>query len=310
MTQSATTEHPLDESSPRSSARRSPAPRAGAAAAPPLPRTPKIAFDEVPKHWFGGSVMATHLVNGINLLFPAGERFFVRAVHRYVADLDDAALAAQVRGFFGQEGRHAQAHERFFETLRAQGYDIDTFLADYERIAYDVIEKYSPPAFRLSVTVALEHFTALLAEDALTTGDLEHAHPVLRSLLEWHAVEELEHKAVAFDVLAKVHPSYALRIAGLAMAVSTLGAFWVVATRELLKQDGMTFRDGLRDLARVRKQAEVAGRGKGPSPIVGRLFGKGILQYLRPSFHPNDRDHSRLVEETLARLTASGVVPA
>jgi predicted metal-dependent hydrolase len=261
----------------------------------------------VPKRWFAGSAAATQVANGVNLLFPAGERFFVRSVRHYLDQLDDPDLIAQVKGFFGQEGRHAQAHERFFDTLREQGYDIDAILEPYEALAYGRIEKRTSPALRLAVTVALEHFTAILAEDALDGGDLEGAHPVMRQLLEWHALEELEHKAVAFDVLRAVNPSYALRVSGMALATLALGAFWIQATRALLAQDGITLREALRDLGAARKQAEKAGH-RGSEPIVSRVFLRGIREYLRPSFHPNDKDHRRVFAETLARLTAQGVV--
>jgi uncharacterized protein len=274
---------------------------------PPKPRTPRLGLKDVPKRWFAGSAAATQVANGVNLLFPAGERFFVRSVRHYLDQLDDPQLVAQVRGFFGQEGRHAQAHERFFDTLRAQGYDVDAILDPYEALAYGKIEKNTSPALRLAVTVALEHFTAILAEDALAGGDLEGAHPVMRQLLEWHALEELEHKAVAFDVLRAVNPSYALRIAGMALGSMALGAFWLQATRALLAQDGLTLRDCARELGMLRKAAESAGL-RTSKPIVTRVFLRGILEYLRPGFHPNDKDHTRVFAETLARLTSEGVV--
>ena len=65
----------------------------------------------------GGHALATHVVNGVNLLFPAGERFFVRSVRHFLDAVEDPALRAQVRGFAGQEGWHAQAHEAFFRVL-------------------------------------------------------------------------------------------------------------------------------------------------------------------------------------------------
>lgn len=275
----------------------------------PTPRTPRLGFTGVPKRWFAGSAAATQVANGVNLLFPAGERFFVRSVRHYMDRLDDPHLVAQVRGFFGQEGRHAQAHERFFDTLREQGYDIDAILKPYEELAYGRIEKRTSPALRLAVTVALEHFTAIMAEDALAAGDLQGAHPVMRQLLEWHALEELEHKAVAFDVLRAVHPSYALRVTGMVLASLVLGGFWIDATRTLLAQDGMTLRDAARELGTLREVAERAGQPMS-KPIFTRVFLRGIREYLRPSFHPNDKDHSHIVRETLARLEAEGVVSA
>ena len=275
----------------------------------PTPRTPRLGFTGVPKRWFAGSTAATQIANGVNLLFPAGERFFVRSVRHYVDQLDDPHLVAQVRGFFGQEGRHAQAHERFFDTLREQGYDIDAILEPYEAFAFGRVEKYSSPALRLAVTVACEHFTAIMAEDALAGGDLEGAHPTMRQLLEWHALEELEHKAVAFDVLRAVNPSYALRMSGMALATLLLGGFWVQATRALLAQDGMTLREAARELGTMRDVAERQGLQMS-KPIFTRVFLRGIREYLRPGFHPNDKDHSRIFRETLARLEAEGVVSA
>lgn len=277
----------------------------------PVVRTPKIGFAAVPRAWMAGSLAASHVANGVNLLFPAGERFFVRSVRHYLGRLagdEHEGLARQVKGFFGQEGRHAQAHERYFETLRAQGYDIDTFLAWYERVAYAGVERLSPPALRLAVTVALEHFTAIMAEDALTGGVLDAADPAMRDLLSWHAVEELEHKAVAFDVLRAVHPSYALRVAGMAVATAVLGAFWLEAARELLAQDGRTLRDAARELRALREEARAAGVREVPKPIFARVFVRGIAEYLRPGFHPDDKDHRALVARALERLTAAGVV--
>ena len=270
------------------------------------PRAPAFDLDGLPRHWFFGSPALTHLANGVNLLFPAGERMFVRAVRRF-ADGLDPELAAQVKGFGGQEGRHAQAHERVFDALRAQGFEIDRFLAFYERVAYGVIEKAAPPELKLATTVALEHFTAILAEEALTSGLLEGAHPSMRKLLMWHAVEELEHKAVAFDVLAAKRPSYAWRMAGLAMATATLGTFWLLATKELLAQDGMSLADAARELDKLRKTAVKKGFSQRGS-IASRVFFRGIREFARPDFHPFDRDHRALVERALERLVREGVL--
>jgi uncharacterized protein len=276
----------------------------------PKPRAPRVAFEGVPRHWLAGNFATTHIANGVNLLFPAGERFFIRSVRHYL-DRTSPDLAAQVKGFFGQEGRHAQAHERFFETLRAQGYDVDSILERYEHIAYDYIEKAAPPAVRLSVTVALEHFTASLAEDALLDRMENFCDPQMRRLFEWHAVEELEHKAVAFEVLNEVAPGYALRMIGLVLASLTLGGFWAFATSELLKQEGKTLRDAMRELATLRKAAK-AMRGANEirltRPILTGLFLRCMKEYGHPGFHPNDKDHRELIAKTLERLAAEGVI--
>jgi uncharacterized protein len=260
------------------------------------PRPAPVTFDEpIPRHWFGGIAIATHVANGVNLLFPAGERFFIRSVRRYLDRVEDPALLEQIKGFFGQEGRHAGAHERFFEVLEAQGYQIRRFLSFYEWFCYDVLENNLPRSLSLAVTVALEHFTAILAEDALSDDILTHAHPTVQKLLLWHAAEEIEHKSVAFDVLKQVNPSYALRMAGLAVAALSLGGFWVAATLMLLSQDR---RRGDRGALRAFRAMKRKGS------ISRRVFYCGIREYIRRDFHPSQNDNYHLAKEYLGSQAA------
>ncbi|MFN7134777.1 MAG: metal-dependent hydrolase [Myxococcales bacterium] len=259
---------------------------------PIRPRKFKVPFDDVPRHWFAGMPLPTHLANGVNLLFPAGERFFVRSVHRYLDRVTDPALLEQVKGFSGQEGRHAAAHDRFFEALERQGFEIRRFLRFYEWFAYRVVEPIAPASLRLATTAACEHFTAILAHDALTNGMLEqHADPALRDLLMWHAAEEIEHKAVAFDVLKLVNPSYLLRMAGLYVATVMLGGFWMLGTAMLLKQDPE---------ATLKRILEDRRKLKGRTPLL-RVFVGGILRYVRPSFHPNQENDLGVARDYLQR---------
>jgi predicted metal-dependent hydrolase len=257
----------------------------------PRPRTPGLPMEEgVPRHWFGGNVVATQIVNGVNLLFPAGERFFVRSVKHYLDRVDDPLLRERAKGFFGQEGRHAREHERFFAAMEDQGFEVRRFLEVYEAIAYGFIERVAPSALGLATTAACEHYTAMLAEHVLKKRLLDAAHPTMRALLLWHAAEEIEHRDVAFDVMQAVHPSYALRVAGLVMATACLGGFWVAATLMLLAQeDGLDLRRLVKDLAASRKQVRPRG-----------IFLPGIREYLRPRFHPKDKDTDGLAAEYLA----------
>ncbi len=261
----------------------------------PRVRSPSIDLKGVPKHWFGGNLFATHVANGVNLLFPAGERFFVRAVKHYADDLDDASLRARVKGFFGQEGRHAKEHDAFNGVLESQGFRVDRFLDWYEHVAYAGIEKISPPALRLAATAACEHFTAILAENALEMRFLDVADPRMRALLLWHACEEIEHRDVAFDVLLAVNPSYALRVAGLAVGAACLAGFWAAGTLHLLEQERQAL--GLREIARqflaLRTHRKTFKKRK---PV----FVNGIRQYLRRDFHPAKNQIDHLAREYLA----------
>jgi predicted metal-dependent hydrolase len=237
----------------------------------------------------GGDPVTTHVANGANLLFPAGERAFVRSVRRYWDRLDEPTRR-RVRGFFEQEGRHANAHEQLNLAMEQNGLTLRPWLAWYER-KVQRIEQLTPPVLRLSATVALEHYTAIMAESALGGDLLDGADPAVRRLLSWHACEEIEHKAVAFDVLRQINPSYAVRIAGLAVATLTLGGFWILATRMLLRQEGIGGAELWRRLGRLHRRR----------PIGRRVFLRGIREYLRRDFHPWDRDDAELARAWLAR---------
>ena len=267
----------------------------------PKPRSPGLSLDErLPRYWFGNNAFATHVANGVNLLFPAGERFFVRSVHHYLNRVKDPHLRAQVKGFSGQEGRHAKEHERQFALLRAEGFPIDRLLSWYERIAFEGIEKVAPAELALATTAAAEHFTAIMAENVLRMDMLQNAHPTMRALLLWHAAEEIEHRAVAFDVLAEVNPSYALRVAGLIVATACLGSFWALGTTALLVADPEV--DGAR-LLRDFRAARDARLQRNPQAkgTVRDVFLRGIREYLRPDFHPSQNDIDALADAYLER---------
>ncbi|NUO50639.1 MAG: metal-dependent hydrolase [Polyangiaceae bacterium] len=246
----------------------------------------------VPRHWLAQSVLATHLANGVSVLFPAGERFFVRSVKHFAEVYrDDPALAEAVRKFAGQEGWHAGAHDRHIQMLEDQGYRIRPFLEVYERFCYSFLERVFSPKLRLAATAAAEHFTAIMAENFLDEGFERGIDPVMLDLLRWHAAEEIEHRSVAFDVLKRVDDRYSLRMAGLALSGSVLAAFWIAGALTLLAQE--------KGLARAvrREGKEVAQR----MPFGERVFGRGIRSYLRRDFHPNDASHlDAIAEEVLA----------
>jgi predicted metal-dependent hydrolase len=267
------------------------------------PRKPPLGFEQVPKHWFAGLPVPTHISNGVNLLFPHGERFFVRSVYHFLDQIEDPVLREAVKGFGNQEGRHAKAHEDYFDTLRAHGYDIDRFLKVYGWLSTR-IEKLSGAKLRLATTAAAEHFTAIMAEGAATEMPLELVHPQMRHLLLWHAAEELEHKSVAFDVLQAVDDSYRLRVAGMVMATIMLSSWWAVATLMLLRQDGIGPLEAARHLREIRKAAAKAKQHM-PKPISQRVFGRGLREYFRRDFHPDKNDNYHLASVLLARSEAA-----
>ena len=257
-------------------------------------RKPNLEFDaSIPRYWMNGNLFATHFFNGLNLVFPDGERFFVKAVHDHLDRITDPVLLRQAKQFAAQEGQHANQHERYFACLRGQGYEIDTFLRRFHRF-FRFTNSRLPAALRLAMTAGAEHYTAVLGAGAIEEFELlADADPTMRKLIVWHATEEIEHKAVAFDVLRATHPSYALRILGFIIATIALFGWTFAGTRMLIKQDGVS-----RALVRSQRRAALArddGRG------LARISA-GVRAYFRRDFHPNQTDHLALARRRLDEL--------
>lgn len=243
---------------------------------------------EIPRHWYGGNPLQTHLANALTFVFPAGERFFVRSVRHYNQQIKNGHLRSKVRVFAGQEIQHQLSHQQAFLALEQQGYEIQSYLAWYEKMAYAIIEPASPPELRLATTAALEHFTSALGEFALATEMLDVAHPAMQALLKWHAAEEIEHRDVAFDVLQEVAPGWGWRFAGFLVALATLSIFWTAGIRHLIKQEKrLCLREGSMQVYNF------LGR-------YGLGFTLQMLSYLKPGFHPQQSQSDELAEAYFA----------
>lgn len=259
----------------------------------PFSRRPSLKFDDtIPRHWLRGSAVATHLFNGLNLLFPYGERFFIRAVMDHQSQIKDPLLLAQIKGFVTQEGVHAHEHDRYFDSLRAMGYRIDVFRSRFRR--FMKLLGRLPRGLRLSITAGAEHYTATIGSLVLDDEFIMHeAHPTMRRLIIWHATEEIEHKAVAFDVLQATHPGYLLRLLGFGVASAALLTWALVGARMLLRQDGV---DGKKVRAERR---DVMTRNQGELP---RTLWNRLKIYLRRDFHPNQIGDLALAQRRLAEV--------
>lgn len=249
-------------------------------------RRPPGGLDEgVPIEWLRGHPGVTQFVNALGALFPEGERFFVRSVRRFEDRIEDPGLRRDVRAFMAQEARHGAAHDAFLDVLAAQGLGLGGFRRVYARVCR------LPPRgpghqVALAITAAVEHFTAVMARITLRDRTLAGAHPAMRALYEWHAVEELEHKSVAFDVLRTVNRSYLLRLFGFLLCALNAGLFVGVPFVLLLAKTGL--------LVSPRAWWDLVSYGLLREGVFVR-FWAGAIDYLRPSFHPDDEDDTKLL---------------
>ncbi len=236
------------------------------------------------EYYFDNDPFKTHFVNALSIIFPEGERFFIRSVLAYRDQISDPKLLREIRDFSGQEAQHTLVHEALNALAARHGYPVaalDAWLRRDLRLFSKLGRKYAPVRrAALAITVCLEHFTAILAYQLLTNADttLRGLDPSVVALLKWHALEETEHKGVAFDVYHATGGSpVALRIAMLAATVLFMLRLCAYVTVLLVKDRSLwrwsTWMTGLRF---------VFGPEQG---FLVRPF-RDWLAFFRPGFHP------------------------
>jgi len=245
------------------------------------------------RHFVQGDIVFSHLIAVLSAAFPPGEESFIRSVRRFADQVTDPALKKRIAGFIGQESVHGQEHRRLNEKLIALGYPVVRLFMfprdSFRQRAIERIENWAPGYAHLAMTAAAEHYTATLAERVLSRDELQAipGDPEVHNLLNWHALEELEHKSVAFDVYRAVGGPEWIRIAvmaamyGFTLPVVTAGVMVSILTDP----------KGWRPI-KVARQTRDVFRG----PLVEGLMAD-LRTYLRPGFHPDDIDTDRLLEQ-------------
>lgn len=171
--------------------------------------------------FYDGNALCSTLFVLLSAVFPDGERFFVATVRERRSELRDASLRARAVAFAAQESLHGREHDRLNEKFRLEGFDVELPARVVRRVLglYDRLD----PRSRLACTIVMEHVTAHLAEQWLVNEDFRAgSRAETLELWSWHALEELEHKSVAFDVYAATGGTLARRRVAGALVLATL----------------------------------------------------------------------------------------
>lgn len=268
-------------------------------------------FDQVPEYWMQGSAGLTHFMTALSALFPAGEKFFidsVRAVRYHPAIKDNQELQKEISAFIGQEAMHTQEHVGFNASAQKYGHDVerldrytDKVIQGARKVFAGVGKSFgiTQEMVDLTATTALEHFTATIATQLLRNSHIQElmSDDTMKTMWLWHAIEENEHKAVAYDVFEGVFgqgtKAYLLRTSSLVAAMLTLFVAQNYFLFRLLKED-----------KQLNLEAFKAIYTYAYSPSKGIITGMGreMLAYFRPGFHPNDLDTVSLLDTWKAKL--------
>lgn len=258
------------------------------------PRRMDFEFDpSIPVYWFDNDQFKSILLTSLSCTFPEGERFFVRSVRHFQKNIQDPLLREQVKGFIGQEAHHGNEHDVFNDFMESKGVParkVDAFVKDGMKF----LAKWLSPERQLAKTCALEHFTAMLAEMILEHPEfIKGMDERMVPLWLWHAIEESEHKSVAFDVYKDQVDSYWVRSSEMAFTTVEFIGFTFVHYWQLRNEmddptDWKSVRNGFNWLM--------------GNPGWLRKLGKSYLAYYKRDFHPSKRDSKHLRQRALIRL--------
>jgi uncharacterized protein len=253
------------------------------------------SFEDVPRHFArDGDLISSHIIASLSSVFPDGEEFFVASVRHYREQITDPQLKQEVSGFIGQETVHGREHRAFNTHLDTLGYH--TKVA--ERLTKKGLEfrvRRVPMIANLASTAALEHWTATLAELVMRSPETQEqfGHEAVKHLFYWHALEENEHKAVAFDVYRSVGGTERMRIFTGRMIRYGFAVGMALQTVISLLMDRRTYRPG-----ELRKSWRYV---KTQPFLSGELWAQ-LKEYERKGFHPSDRSTEDLIEIWRAKL--------
>jgi predicted metal-dependent hydrolase len=226
--------------------------------------------------------------------FPDGEKFFIESVKAFEKEVSDPHLSAQLLAFVQQEAQHSIQHRLYNDVFVDQNTKEllakqQTKQEEKRRSAVASSQSGSSKLSNLASTVAFEHLTAVFTDQLLRNRNLTAGMSAfVRPLWIWHAIEETEHKAVAFDIYKNVGGGYWRRIWCYLLAVLGYPCGIALIQVFLLYQEGklLDIRDCIRYLRFML----------GANGLVRPML-PGLLLYFRRSFHPWQLDNRALVEQ-------------
>ncbi|MFC9872724.1 metal-dependent hydrolase [Nocardia salmonicida] len=245
----------------------------------------------LPMHYFDGNPFATHLANGMNMLLPEGEVFFVEVFQKALPLIKDDSIREDVIGFIGQEATHSCAHQSLLNYLNTQGLEIAPFVDQIRWLFQSLLgdrdltgtKAHAWLLERVAVVAALEHFTSYLGDWGLNAHGWDRTlDPEVLDLFRWHLAEEVEHRHVAFDLFTHLDGRYLRRIRAWMIAAPMLTILWIRGIRYMMSVDPALDAGDRR--IRPRDVRAAFRKGLMPTP---RSLTKMFFEYFRPGYHPS-----------------------
>lgn len=250
-----------------------------------------ISFDVTqavfPRYWFRNDPWSTHFMNALFSFVPVGERFLCNEFRKILSEIKDPSIQKAALSLIKQERLHAREHAVMNKGLAAYGIPIE----NVERLFKPVLKTMGdmPTDLKAAFAAISEHFTAILSEIMFEHPEIwDDTPPEVAALMFWHFVEETEHKSVAYDVLQERMGDKGLKMY-LTRSLATVMSFGIFMPMMHLLWLDYARRDGqLTNIRSALKAIKLYWINPG---INRKVWFGGPLSFLKPGFHPWDRDN-------------------
>jgi predicted metal-dependent hydrolase len=271
---------------------------------PIVPRE-KLQFNldnaDIPTYWMDGDAFKSRFWDALSIIFPPGEKYFMSSVREFRGQITDPKMLQDIQDFNRQEAQHTLVHRQDNDRLRRQGVDVESLNAYVDqKLNVSYRKKYSKE-YNLAITSALEHFTSIIAHTLFDKRDvMKGADHRVRAMYAWHAIEEVEHKGVAYDVMedyAKV--GYFKRVLALAHSTYMVPATIFHVQRQLMIHDGFS------RMERLKLFTKGMWWLMKPGGLLQPML-KAYWHYYKPGYHPWQETEQPGYDHWLAAFNASG----
>ena len=262
-----------------------------------MPKVPKIDWSEgVARHWVQGNPSCTHFFNTISLMTPHGEKFFIDSVRSVTAEMElafDPELSSDVEAFILQELSHSNQHRQYNAILQ-QSFGLKKIIYNSEKL-YRIAKRHTSALTQLGFVCGYEHCTAVLGNYLLSNQKIfSKADSRMVLLWCWHAVEEIEHKSVCFNLYQAAGGGWLRRVlCFLAVTVESIVSFSVLWLYLLWKDDC------LRHDTILKTVSDSVRLFLGRNGVNWELL-RWWWKYLSPAFHPEKNGDRQILESWIA----------
>lgn len=235
------------------------------------------------------AVPELHLLVATSMLSTPAEQLIIATLGEAAPQLTGTPLAAAVDAFLEQESNHIVAHRPFNELVRRRLYPR---CARLQRLGDEMLQRYAqhPLKERLAISAAYEYASDCIFGSYFSrfysTDRRYHRHPPVHDamiasgvadLFAWHALEELSHRHVAFEVARALGVGEQELHLGMRRVVAELARLQFPAFIELMAREGtspVTF-----------------GYAVFVHPGVVRTFLASLLRWFQPNFDPGAEEY-------------------